>query len=525
MRRGLLVAGVLLTLVVGATVGAGLTALHRAEAALSARGLRWQARELTGTGVTWTGIEGPGLHADRAVASFFPRPRLNVQGVDVDLSQVELGGEEAALDAAGASLPSVPVEVEGLALRFREEVLAEGLAGSLRPEVSLAGEGVGIGRTGGQWHANLDRALTFGPLQAHGQLDVSLEGDRLRASFRADDAVLTHPLLATGPLPERPLQLQLRYGLDDGSLDLAARLGGVEASMSGRFDLATRAFDLHASADEVPLTEVIDLFGRHVPEGQRASCSGTLGISVDISGPPLRWEAWPRAEDLFCEGVLVDVDALRSGAVTWKAIGPEGEPTVKRTGPGQPLWTPWPEARPVAEAMMAAEDVAFPSHPGYDLSAIKEVLDEAASGSDRLRGGSTLTQQLAKNLFLDGERTLARKLRELIYTLDLEAQFDKRHILQLYVNIVELGPDIHGVGPAANTYFAKRPGTLTDREAAFLAALLPDPTTGYARAMAGRPPDRRIDAILDNMQHASLRSPEQVAKAKRARLMILPPPP
>ncbi|RME21050.1 MAG: hypothetical protein D6798_19025 [Deltaproteobacteria bacterium] len=538
MRRGPGIAAALVVLGAGAVAGGGLWALHRAEAALARRGLHWQGRRVSGAAVTWIEVEGDGVHADRVVGRLLPRPTITLVGVDVDVATLDvaaldvarLGASDSPRPTADGERPaaiprSVRVEVEDLAVRWGQRVLVDGLAGPLRPTVALSGDGVRIERRDGAWQASLDRAVDLGPLRAQGRLDLRWAGDDLHADFRAQDAVLSHPLLANGPLPPHPLRVTLDHRLDDGTVDLALRLGDVEAVVTGHVDLRSRRADLHVSADAVPLDAVIDLFGRYVPEGDRATCRGTVGLSVDVSGPPLRWEAWPRAEDLTCQGVLGDIDALRSGAVTWKAMGPDGQPTIKRTGPGRPLWTPWPEARRVGEAMMAAEDIRFLEHPGYDLVAIKEVLDEIAGGSDRLRGGSTLTQQLAKNLYLDGERTLARKLRELIYALDLEASLDKRHIMQLYVNIVELGPDIHGVGAAAHTYFARRPGALTDREAAFLAALLPDPRGGYRRAMAGHPPNARIDAILDNMGRAGLRTPEEVARARRDRLLILPPPP
>lgn len=528
-RRTVLAGGVgLAVLGVGGAVGLRAWALARAETLLAARGITWSQARTGATWAEWRGLQGPGVKAASLHAQALPRPRATLVDVDVDVERLweamaAQGGERGG--AAAGGVPRVRVEVEGLRLRWRGEVLAEGMNGQLSPVVALRGEGVEVSREAGAWQARLDRAVDIGPLTAHGQLELAERGDGITAVFSAADAVLDHPLLAAAPLPPNPLRVQVHYKPATDQLDAELRLGDVQASLTGRFDLDDRSHDLHLSADDVRLADVIALFGPRIPEAGRANCEGTLGIAVDLEGPPLRWEAWPRAEGLRCTGLLTDVDALQRGAVTWKARGPEGEPTVKRTGPGEKLWTPWPEGRRVAEAMMAAEDIAFPSHPGFDLSAIKEVLDEAATEDGRLRGGSTMTQQLAKNLYLDGnERTLARKLRELMYALDLEASLDKRHILQLYINIVELGPDLHGVGPASNTYFAKRPGGLTDREAAFLASLLPSPTDGYTRAMAGRPSHTRIDGILDNLGLAGLRTPDQVRKAKAERLVILPPP-
>lgn len=522
---GLLVAALVL---LGAFLGLRQAAVHRAEQALNARELRWQARRDGLLAAGWAGLEGPGIRAEALEVQLLPRPTAVLRDVQVELSQVDRGGGQGgtADEAGGQALP-LAVRIEGLDLLWKGELLAEDLAGPLLPEVRLVGQGVEVRREQGRWAARVDRALSLGPLEATARAVLREEEAGLHVVLDAPDAVLDHPGLASGPLPPAPLHVELHRGAS-GQLQGEVRLGSIQAAFSGRVELSPLAFDLHLSADQVPLTDVIALFGPHLPEARTARCQGTLGLSLDLKGSSLRredlqWKAWPRAEGLACEGLLVDVDGLKAGAVTWKARGPDGAPRVKHTGPGEFLWTPWTEGRPVAEAMMASEDIAFPSHPGFDLGAIQEALDEAAAGDPRPRGGSTMTQQLAKNLFLDGERTLARKLRELLYALDLEASLDKRHILQLYINIVELGPDLHGVGPAAHAYFAKRPGGLTDKEAAFLAALLPSPARGYARAMEGHFPEQRMEEILDNMVRAGMRTPEQRAAARRQRLVVLPP--
>ncbi|HCH65944.1 MAG TPA: hypothetical protein DFR83_24295, partial [Deltaproteobacteria bacterium] len=142
------------------------------------------------------------------------------------------------------------------------------------------------------------------------------------------------------------------------------------------------------------------------------------------------------------------------------------------------------------------------------------------------RGGSTITQQVAKNLFLETrERTLVRKLRELLYALELDRVVPKQRILELYINVVELGEDLYGVGPAASAYFLKRPARLTANEVAFLAALLPAPRSRGQRAwQGGRPPRARMNVILDNMRDLGRISPVEAAEAKRTTLRLVPPP-
>jgi monofunctional biosynthetic peptidoglycan transglycosylase len=138
-------------------------------------------------------------------------------------------------------------------------------------------------------------------------------------------------------------------------------------------------------------------------------------------------------------------------------------------------WVPLERiAEPMRLAVVAAEDQRFPSHGGFDLDAVADALDDASRGR-RLRGASTLTQQVAKNLFLWPGRSVVRKAFEAYFTVLLEALWPKRRILEVYLNIVELGPGIFGVEAASQRYFGKPASRLGAAEAARLAAILPNP--------------------------------------------------
>lgn len=138
-------------------------------------------------------------------------------------------------------------------------------------------------------------------------------------------------------------------------------------------------------------------------------------------------------------------------------------------------WVSWDAISPMLPlAVVAAEDQRFPQHSGFDLVEIQNALQDYAK-SGYLRGASTISQQVAKNLFLWSGRDLARKALEAWFTLLLEAFLPKRRILELYLNLAQFGPDIFGVGPASLRYFKKPPAHLTLREASLLAAVLPNP--------------------------------------------------
>lgn len=124
--------------------------------------------------------------------------------------------------------------------------------------------------------------------------------------------------------------------------------------------------------------------------------------------------------------------------------------------------------------IIVSEDWGFYSHKGLDFLQLKKAVLDAASGK-RLRGASTITQQLAKNLFLSHERSFLRKLVEAYIAVFIELALDKKRILELYLNIVEFGKGIYGIGDAGLYYFSKLPHELGPREGAFLAMLLPNP--------------------------------------------------
>lgn len=126
-------------------------------------------------------------------------------------------------------------------------------------------------------------------------------------------------------------------------------------------------------------------------------------------------------------------------------------------------------------AVIVAEDARFYTHEGFDWEGIKDAaLDNLEAGKFK-RGGSTITQQLAKNLYLTPKKTLLRKMREALIARTLEHNLSKRRILELYLNVVEWGHHVYGAEAAARHHFGKPASALSKEEAALLAAILPAP--------------------------------------------------
>jgi monofunctional biosynthetic peptidoglycan transglycosylase len=140
-------------------------------------------------------------------------------------------------------------------------------------------------------------------------------------------------------------------------------------------------------------------------------------------------------------------------------------------------------------AVIVAEDANFYRHEGIDVKALKNAIKYDLEKKSFARGASTITQQTAKNLFLSRDKTITRKIEEIYLAKRLEQELTKGRILELYLNIVELGPMVYGIGHGARYYFEKPASTLTPRESAFLAAMLPGPQKVYN-------PYRHLDRVL-----------------------------
>jgi monofunctional biosynthetic peptidoglycan transglycosylase len=170
-------------------------------------------------------------------------------------------------------------------------------------------------------------------------------------------------------------------------------------------------------------------------------------------------------------------------------------------------WQPISRISPaMTRAAIAAEDARFCEHGGFDLRAIEKALRHDERRPGRLRGGSTISQQTAKNVFLWPGRDWVRKGLEAWFTLLIEVGWGKRRIMEVYLNTVEMGPGVYGVEAAAQRYFHIDADELTPAEASRLAAVLPSPLKWsaedpgpYVRRRSGR-----IDASQDTVRHDGL---------------------
>jgi len=188
-------------------------------------------------------------------------------------------------------------------------------------------------------------------------------------------------------------------------------------------------------------------------------------------------------------------------------------------------WVPLARISPnLQRAVLAGEDSNFVAHDGFDYEAIqraweagqKEAAKEAKQEGDEesawwipdlskfRRGGSTVSQQLAKNLYLSSERTAARKIKEAAITYFLERSLSKCRILEIYLNVIEWGDGVYGAEAAAQTYFRKPAANLTPQEAAYLSAMIPSPLNVFNPQKNPRRVQRRQRVILRGLNHVRL---------------------
>ncbi|WP_432823442.1 transglycosylase domain-containing protein [Trichloromonas sp.] len=183
-------------------------------------------------------------------------------------------------------------------------------------------------------------------------------------------------------------------------------------------------------------------------------------------------------------------------------------------GPKNPHWTPLESLSDELKwAVIVAEDANFYEHGGIDVPALKEALKYDLKRKRLERGASTITQQLAKNLFLSRDKSVLRKLRELVIARRVERELTKGRILELYLNVVELGPLVYGAGHGARYHFGKPVAALTPAESAFLAAILPGPRIAFNPQTKAVKVRQRAARLLKLLGLRSILSETEIADA------------
>jgi monofunctional glycosyltransferase len=198
----------------------------------------------------------------------------------------------------------------------------------------------------------------------------------------------------------------------------------------------------------------------------------------------------------------------------WRSHNPESTSfmrtalaELRETSPDAQLQQRWVPYRAISDnlkrAVITSEDANFTEHNGVDWDAIEKAYESNQKHGKKIKGGSSITQQLAKNLFLSGERSYLRKAQELVITYMLEFWLSKERILEIYLNVVEWGNGVFGAEAAARHYYGVAAGALSAEQAARLAVMLPDPRV-FDRNRSSAYLARRTNTILRWMPDADL---------------------
>ena len=167
-------------------------------------------------------------------------------------------------------------------------------------------------------------------------------------------------------------------------------------------------------------------------------------------------------------------------------------------------WVPYERISPhIKRAIIAAEDSKFLDHEGFDIEGIQNAVEKNIKKGKLVAGGSTISQQLAKNLFLSGSRNFVRKGQEAIITLMIESTWSKRRILEVYLNVIEWGNGVYGAEAAARHYYKTSAANLGARQAAQLAAMVPNPRW-LENHRSSRKYQRRVNTIARYMRYAQI---------------------
>jgi len=489
------------------------------------------------------------------------RPLLRLEGVDLDLGHgVQLhadmiaatwpGGLRLAVRAATlagpagvrVNLPATAWDIAGSLDKDLQLTLVEPQAGlSIRRLVDPAGSAWNIEARGLDVGHLLDVQRDADPLLnggiEDGRVHLQTSPDALRfhvdlgargARFRAlADNAADEPQLG-GPT-DVTIRFDGAWRRSEGTMEIPevhATLAG--AALSG--SIALRELDTDPVVDLALGVQHLDF----------AQLLGTSGLAVPESlgiAPGGGHDLGSATIDLRVRGRLADPASLSVGQKIDFKPPRQMPPAIARLrgdfifsadeGPGphrpvdvslaSPDFIALRDVPPLfVRTLLLSEDTGFYGHRGIDLRELPTALLTNWSRGGAARGASTITQQLAKNLFLSRDKQLGRKLQELAITFLLESALGKDRILEIYLNIIEWGPDLRGLRPAARRYFGREPQALTPAEMAFLVAIIPGPIKYQSSFAHGTPgPGLRslIDALLAKLQSVHAIGEEEYRQA------------
>jgi hypothetical protein len=278
----------------------------------------------------------------------------------------------------------------------------------------------------------------------------------------------------------RLLPMQRRLELAEAELSLEQARVQMAATME--WGSEHYLFNVDAQLPPTPCNDVVqsvpqDVLGDMALATWRGKLSGEFHLRLDSRQlDDAELDIDPKDQCQF-ETVPIMADLRRFGRpFVHSVLEPDDTVFEMTTGPGTANWTDIEDISPLfVHAVLAHEDAGFFSHRGFSMRHIRDALVRNLKAGRYVVGASTITMQLVKNVFLHREKTLARKIQEVLLTWWLERVMSKREILELYLNVIEYGPGVYGIRHAARHYFSRSPSELSPAEAVYLSTILPNP--------------------------------------------------
>ena len=445
----------------------------------------------------------PDLHALRArIATLAQTFGTRVP----DASKVDIGGLTVKLDLGGEPFAFGPGpftmerHADVIRLTFAsEESGAAGTPLSVDAELplgtgdvtaKLSGGPVSLAQLGVKEGTKGLLDVAKGTVSGHGLLVLSAPGDALTfdGQLTLKGISVKQPRLAAEPLRGIDLAISARGLLNDAGLlrvdDAQLDMGALHVRTHGTLEETKDHFGLALAVDVAPAAcqALLDSTPQGLlPTVRSARMTGIFGGTsrVVFDTRSIDKLVLDYQIDDRCRMVEVPRELSRerfSSSFTYRTYHPDGTPSDTTTGPTTSSWTDLDGISPfMMAAVLTTEDGAFYKHHGFNHNAIKSSVAANLKARRFVRGASTITMQLAKNLFLSRQKTLSRKIEEVILTDYLEQAFRKDDMMELYLNVVEFGPDVYGVTRAAEHYFGRKPEELNLPECFFLASLMPSP--------------------------------------------------
>jgi hypothetical protein len=298
--------------------------------------------------------------------------------------------------------------------------------------------------------------------------------------------------------------------------DLLVKVG--QFSLSGWLHYAdTKNFDAMGVLFKTPCQTIIDSAPKGFMDRMTGfGYSGTVASKLAVSGKQGKFSVqFDLDNKCKVEKVPSEMDVKTFRKKFKRTVpGLKGDIEVE-SGPGSDSWAPLDKISPyMVKAVMTTEDTGFFVHHGFIPKSIENSLKEDLEAGKFARGGSTVSMQLAKNLWLTRTKTISRKVQEFFLTTYLEQSMSKQDIMELYLHVVEFGPEIYGIKQASNAYFGKQPSDLTVAECAFFASVLPSPKKEHfskERTLAGGW-DGYVKTVIRTMRARDLISEQEAAE-------------